>query len=50
MSIFHVHRYPFLLDALEPEYVADKIIDAVLRNQEVLYLPRACYLLIFLKQ
>eukprot|EP00794_Sanderia_malayensis_P015349 gene15349-16925_t len=32
-----------LLCVLEPDYVADKIIDAVETNQIVLHLPRVCY-------
>jgi hypothetical protein len=30
---------------LEPEYVADKIIEAILTNQKVLFLPRLMYIL-----
>jgi all-trans-retinol dehydrogenase (NAD+) len=32
-------KYPFLLPILDPDYVADQIITAVLSNQEVLILP-----------
>ena len=34
---------------LEPEYVANKIIDGVLINQEVILIPRMLYFLYFLK-
>ncbi|CAF0908279.1 unnamed protein product [Brachionus calyciflorus] len=37
------------IPSLEPEYVADKIIEGVLTDQELLMLPRTCYLLYFLK-
>jgi len=33
-------KYPFLLPILEPNYVTDKIIDAVLYNQQVIALPK----------
>ena len=34
---------PLCLPILEPEYVADRIVEAVLTNQSDLYLPRFCY-------
>lgn len=34
---------------LEPDYVADKIIEAVLTNQKTLFLPRLMYILFFFK-
>uniref|UniRef100_A0A0N4ZSJ3 Short-chain dehydrogenase/reductase 3 n=1 Tax=Parastrongyloides trichosuri TaxID=131310 RepID=A0A0N4ZSJ3_PARTI len=34
---------PNLLPILEPEYVVEKIIDAVLTNQEYLYMPKFSY-------
>eukprot|EP00795_Rhopilema_esculentum_P008576 gene8576-14584_t len=37
-------RFPWLLPIMEPEFVVDKIIDAVLHNQEFLLLPRFLHL------
>lgn len=34
---------------LEPEYVTDKIMEAVLTNQQVLFLPKTMYIVNFLK-
>ncbi|NXI51627.1 RDHE2 dehydrogenase, partial [Chloroceryle aenea] len=42
-------KWPTLLPTLEPEYVAEKIITAVRRDQEILMLPRSVYLLVALK-
>lgn len=42
-------RFPSLLPILDPEVVTDKIINAILRNQTLLYLPRILYFLIILK-
>jgi all-trans-retinol dehydrogenase (NAD+) len=42
-------RFPNLAGALEPEYVAQKTIEAVLTNQHMLVLPRALYLLPIIK-
>lgn len=39
-----------LLPLLEPDYVADKIIEAILTNQKVLYMPRLMYLAHFMKR
>lgn len=33
------------LNVLTPEYVTDKIVDAIEKNQISLYMPRSCYLL-----
>jgi len=38
--IVPVYRFSWLLPLLEPEYVADKIVNAVLTSQEMLCLPR----------
>lgn len=43
-------RLPSMLPILEPSYVVDKIMDAVLSNQAVLYVPRATYLSAVLKR
>ena len=40
-------KFP-LLDILSPDFVTDKIIDAVQKNQISLYLPRISYFLIAL--
>ncbi|KAF6037977.1 SDR16C5 [Bugula neritina] len=42
-------RFPSILPILETEYVVEKIVDAILTNQEALYLPRAVYLLTAMK-
>lgn len=42
-------RFPTLLPFLEPDYVVDKIVDAVLTNQAVLCIPRFVYTMSFLK-
>lgn len=42
-------RFPTILPILSPEYVADKITEAVLINSEVLYLPRLLYPMLLLK-
>lgn len=42
-------KFPFIMDALDPKYVADEVTKAVLRNQEVLYLPRLIYVLFAIK-
>ncbi|XP_064026654.1 epidermal retinol dehydrogenase 2-like [Pogoniulus pusillus] len=42
-------KWPTLLPILEPEYVAEKIVTAVRRDQEILALPRSIYFLIALK-
>uniref|UniRef100_A0AC34G1I1 Uncharacterized protein n=1 Tax=Panagrolaimus sp. ES5 TaxID=591445 RepID=A0AC34G1I1_9BILA len=36
---------PYLLPILQPQYVVDRAIEAILTDQEELFLPRACYLL-----
>ncbi|NWS36298.1 RDHE2 dehydrogenase, partial [Polioptila caerulea] len=42
-------RWPRMLPLLDPEYVAEKIVSAIRRNQEVLLIPRTVYVLYFLK-
>jgi len=42
-------RIPAILPILTPDYVTDKIIDAMLNNQEVLLMPRSLYLLVVVK-
>ncbi|NWQ85915.1 RDHE2 dehydrogenase, partial [Burhinus bistriatus] len=42
-------KWPRLLPILEPEYVAEKIMTAIRRDQEILLLPRSLYFLITLK-
>ncbi|XP_059671279.1 epidermal retinol dehydrogenase 2 isoform X1 [Gavia stellata] len=42
-------KWPSLLPALEPEYVADKIITAIRRDQEILLMPRSLYFMLSLK-
>jgi all-trans-retinol dehydrogenase (NAD+) len=42
-------RFPALLPILDPEYVVDKIMDAVLTNQPVLCVPKLVYIIIALK-
>lgn len=40
---------PGIVPFLEPEYVAESVVDAVLRNQAVLFMPKALYFLLVLK-
>ncbi|NWI63676.1 RDHE2 dehydrogenase, partial [Todus mexicanus] len=42
-------KWPTLLPTLEPEYVAEKIVTAIRRDQEILMLPRSVYVLAALK-
>ncbi|NWV64058.1 RDHE2 dehydrogenase, partial [Malurus elegans] len=42
-------RWPRVLPMLDPEYVADRIITAIRKNQEVLIIPRILYFLFYLK-
>lgn len=42
-------KWPRVLPILDPEYVAEKIITAVRRNQEMLFIPRILYVLYFFK-
>lgn len=39
-----------MLPILDPEYVAERIINAVRQNQEVLFIPRIAYVLYFLRR
>ncbi|NXP70944.1 RDHE2 dehydrogenase, partial [Ramphastos sulfuratus] len=43
-------KWPTLLPILEPEYVAEKIMTAIRRDQEILALPCSVYFLVALKQ
>uniref|UniRef100_A0ABI7XZ42 Short chain dehydrogenase/reductase family 16C member 5 n=1 Tax=Felis catus TaxID=9685 RepID=A0ABI7XZ42_FELCA len=40
---------PFLLPILEPEYVVEKIVDAILKEKVYLYVPRFLYFVMVLK-
>jgi len=42
-------RFSWILPILTPDYVTDKIIDAILQNQEVLMMPRILYLMVIIK-
>ncbi|NXN21833.1 RDHE2 dehydrogenase, partial [Nycticryphes semicollaris] len=42
-------KWPRVLPSLEPEYVAEKIMTAVRRDQEILIIPRSIYFFVFLK-
>ncbi|XP_039725241.1 short-chain dehydrogenase/reductase family 16C member 6-like [Pteropus medius] len=43
-------KYPFLLPLLEQEYVAQKIVNAVLEEQNYLIIPKRVWFLVILKQ
>lgn len=43
-------RYPFLLPILEQEYVAKKIVNAILEEQVYLIMPKFVYITLILKQ
>ncbi|KXJ27631.1 epidermal retinol dehydrogenase 2 [Exaiptasia diaphana] len=42
-------RFPWILPILEPEWAVDKMMDAIRRNQPIIYLPRILYFFFFLK-
>lgn len=42
-------RFPSILPVLDTEFVAEKIVQAILCNQEVLYVPRILYFIVALK-
>jgi len=42
-------RLPFLLPLTQPEYVADRVVRAILLNQYQVYIPRSLYFLIPLR-
>jgi len=42
-------RFPSILPILEPDYVADKIVEAVLTNKAMLCLPNFIYMMLALK-
>ncbi|RUS76170.1 hypothetical protein EGW08_016082 [Elysia chlorotica] len=43
------YRFPLLMQELKPTYVADKIIEAVQTDQQMLCLPRMVYMLLMIK-
>lgn len=43
------YRFPQLMKDLDPAYVTDKVIEAILTDQPILCLPRTFYLLLILK-
>ncbi|KAK3534007.1 hypothetical protein QTP86_000514 [Hemibagrus guttatus] len=43
-------KWPRMLPILEPEYVAKKIVNAILMDQTYLLMPRTMYMLMFLKR
>ncbi|KAH9496693.1 hypothetical protein Btru_009673 [Bulinus truncatus] len=42
-------RFPLIMKGLDPNYVARSVVDAVLRDKEVVFLPRFIYLTFFCK-
>ncbi|KAK2176128.1 hypothetical protein NP493_681g01079 [Ridgeia piscesae] len=42
-------KFPLLLPIMDPDWVANKIVDGVLCNQRMLILPRILYFLLFIK-
>lgn len=44
-----VFRFPLLLPILDPEWATDKMVDAVLRNKAVLFLPKMLKLFLWIK-
>jgi len=42
-------RFPLLLPIMEPSYVVEQIMDAILHNKECLYLPRILHFAMILK-
>ena len=38
------------MSELSPEYVADKVIGAVLTNQQIIFIPKTMYILAALKK
>ncbi len=47
--MYHIYREPWILPILEPEYVVDNIMEAVLTNTEMVVLPKTMWLLTYLK-
>nr|XP_015310363.1 PREDICTED: short-chain dehydrogenase/reductase family 16C member 6-like [Macaca fascicularis] len=45
-----ISKYPFLLPILEQEYVAKKIVNAILEEQVYLMMPKFIYITLILKQ
>jgi len=50
LMVYLVDRFPWLLPLMEPEDVADEIVNAVLINQEMLCLPRIVNVLATMKR
>ena len=46
-SVFN--RFPWFIPTLEPEFVADSVVDAMLKNQGFLLTPRILWLFYWLK-
>ncbi|XP_066187471.1 epidermal retinol dehydrogenase 2 [Sylvia atricapilla] len=44
-----ISKWPRMLPILDPEYVAERIINGVRQNQEMLIIPRIFYFIFFLK-
>ncbi|CAD5221867.1 unnamed protein product [Bursaphelenchus xylophilus] len=42
--------FPLLLPILEPEYVRDQIVEAVLTDTHVVYMPKFCYVSLLMKE
>ena len=42
-------RFPLLLPILDPDWATDQMVDAVLRNQGKLYLPRILNIFLWIK-
>lgn len=42
-------KYDMLMSILEPEFVVNRIMDAILSNQEIIMIPRMVYLLNYMK-
>ena len=47
-GLFAGARNPYI-PTLEPRFAANRIMEAILRNESIVYLPRIVYLLVFLK-
>lgn len=50
LFLFLLLSRPFLLPILEPEYVADKIVDAILQEKVYLNVPRFISFVMLLKR
>lgn len=47
--VLYVHRFPFLLPILKPDYAVRKIMAAFNSNQHMLIMPRIVYIFYFLQ-